>query len=144
MLAVRREGNSFSVEPGMRWDKKQFACEQHTPLYYKGNMYTVMPNDAGAMKKQLVCMDPAGKVLWSSGKENRFGMGPFMIADGKIIVVNDDGQLTMARAESNKFEKIAQAQVLHGRESWGPLALVEGRLLVRDFTKMVCLDLRGK
>jgi len=35
---------------------------------------------------------------------------------------------------------LAQAQVLKGRESWAPLALAGGRLIVRDLTRMVCLE----
>ena len=36
-----------------------------------------------------------------------------------------------------------QAQVLTGHDSWGPMAMAGGRLILRDLTRMVCLDVRG-
>ncbi len=36
------------------------------------------------------------------------------------------------------------AQVLDGIESWGPMAIASGRLIVRDLKKMTCLDISDK
>ncbi|GAG51327.1 unnamed protein product, partial [marine sediment metagenome] len=42
------------------------------------------------------------------------------------------------------YVPLAQAKVLEdGHEAWGPLALAGGRLILRDLTRMVCLDLRA-
>lgn len=144
MFKVTRKKGVFSADSLYALDRKIFACEQHTPIYYGGFLYSVLPKDAGELKRQLACMDPEGRLVWTSGKEHRFGMGPFLIADGKIFVMNDDGVLTMARTGGTGYEKLAEAQILHGRESWGPLALVGGRLIARDFKRMVCLDLRKR
>ena len=75
---------------------------------------------------------------------NRFGLGPFMIADKKIFVMDDSGNLTMAQAAPDGFKPLAKAKVLDGHDSWGPMAIAGGRLIVRDLTRMVCLDLRKK
>jgi outer membrane protein assembly factor BamB len=64
-----------------------------------------------------------------------------MIGDGKILALDDHGLLTMARAVPESFEPLAQAKVLDGHDAWGPMALATGRLIVRDLTRMVCLDL---
>jgi DNA repair exonuclease SbcCD ATPase subunit len=40
--------------------------------------------------------------------------------------------------------ELAQAQVLKGRESWAPLALAGDRLIARDLTRMICLDVSAK
>ena len=63
-----------------------------------------------------------------------------MIAQGMIYVMNDDGKLTLAEATTAGYKPLAQAQVLEGPDAWGPLALADGRLIVRDVHKMVCLD----
>jgi len=47
----------------------------------------------------------------------------------------------MIEASPAGYKLLAQAKVLSGRESWGPLAIAGGRLLARDLTRMVCLDL---
>ena len=55
--------------------------------------------------------------------------------------MNDSGKLSLVEASSARFNLLAQAQVLPaGHESWGPMALAGGRLLARDFTRLVCLD----
>ena len=70
-----------------------------------------------------------------------FGLGPFLLADGLFYVMNDSGKLSLVEATSARFNLLAQATVLNaGHESWGPLALAGGRLLARDFTRLVCLD----
>jgi len=64
-----------------------------------------------------------------------------MIADGLIYVMDDHGLLTIAEATTEAYKPLATAAVIpDGHDSWGPMALVAGRLIVRDMTKMVCLD----
>jgi outer membrane protein assembly factor BamB len=107
---------------------------QHTPVYYDGRIYGV------GMDKQLVCLDLQGKVLWTSTSGNTFGSGPYLIAGGLLYVLNDSGVLTLAEASSSGYVPLARAKVLDGLESWGPLAIASGRLIVRDLTRMVCLE----
>ena len=94
--------------------------------------------------KQLVCMDLDGKQVWASGRQHRFGAGPYLIADGMIYVVDDSGKLTLAEATPTGYVQLAEAQVLHGHDSWGPLAMVDGKLILRDLTQMVCIDVKKK
>jgi outer membrane protein assembly factor BamB len=64
-----------------------------------------------------------------------------MIADGLIYALNDKGLLTMAEASAAAYKPLARAQVIeNGHDSWGPMALVAGRLIVRDMNRMVCLE----
>jgi len=140
MFRLTDENSRFTAKQVYRLDRKVFACEQHTPILYKGSLYSILPADAGATKQQLVCMNPDGNVIWASGQTERFGLGPFLIADEKMFIMNDDGILTMIRASADGYTKLAQAKVLSGHEAWAPLAIVDGRLLVRDTTRMVCLD----
>ena len=76
----------------------------------------------------------------ASGSGQQFGLGSFILADGLIFAMNDAGLLRLIEATPEKYLLLAQAQVLKGRESWGPLALAGGRLMARDLTRMVCLD----
>jgi outer membrane protein assembly factor BamB len=52
--------------------------------------------------------------------------------------------LSLARAVPDRYDELAEAKVLTGHDSWGPLALVGGRLLARDLTTMVCLDVSAE
>jgi outer membrane protein assembly factor BamB len=46
----------------------------------------------------------------------------------------------MLRASVAAYEELGRAQILDGRDAWGPMALVGHRLILRDSTRMVCLD----
>ncbi len=58
--------------------------------------------------------------------------------------MNDTGLLTLASATPDGYKQLAQAQVLNGHDSWGPMAMAGGRLILRDLTTMVCLDVSAK
>lgn len=82
--------------------------------------------------------------MWTSGPSARFGLGygPYLIADGKLIILNEDGVLTLAAASTESYQPLARAEVLDGPDAWAPLALAAGRLIARDTHRMVCIDLR--
>jgi outer membrane protein assembly factor BamB len=133
----------LTAETVLRMEKsKEFGSEQQTPVYFNGYIYGVLPKEAGSLGGNLVCMAPDGKHVWTSGSANRFGLGPWMIADGCILAINDDGVLSMVEAAPAGFKLLAKAQVLEGHETWAPLAIAGGRLIVRDHQQMVCLDVR--
>lgn len=137
MLQVSKAGASWSAKPLYRLESSVFGSDQQTPILYQGNLYGVAPNG------EMVCLGLDGKRLWGSGTSARFGLGPYVIADGKIIALNDHGALTIAEASPKGFKSFGKVQVLQGRESWGPLAIAGDRLLARDFESLVCIQMRG-
>jgi outer membrane protein assembly factor BamB len=142
ILQLSKGNGDFSITPVMTIPRSRFACEQHTPIFYKDHLFTILPSDGGALKKQAVCMDLNGNLVWNSGKKKRFGIGPFLIGDNKMFILSDDGELTMIEADTGEYKELAHSKVLQGHDAWGPMALVEGRLILRDFDKMICIDLR--
>jgi outer membrane protein assembly factor BamB len=52
--------------------------------------------------------------------------------------------MTIARYSTSKFEVLDKAAVIKGNDAWGPLALADGFLIMRDSKRMVCLDMRAK
>ncbi|NLV45874.1 MAG: PQQ-binding-like beta-propeller repeat protein [Candidatus Hydrogenedentes bacterium] len=115
------------------------AAEQHTPILYNGHLYTIMPKDASDLREQFVCYRTDGTLVWSSGKDHRFGLGPWLLADGKFFTLDDDGGLYIVRATPERFELLGEAQVLQGHESWAPMALAHDRLLLRDMSTLACV-----
>lgn len=138
MLQLERQGEKLVPKVLFARPPEVFGSDQQTPIFYKGFIYGVRPD------RQLVCMDTEGRIIWTSGSENRFGLGPYIIANDMIYLLNDDGLLSLIEASSEKFTLLSQARVLAGHESWGPMALAAGRLLVRDLTTLVCLDVAAK
>jgi outer membrane protein assembly factor BamB len=143
MLGFKEANGKIVVEPLYELEKTVFSCEQHTPLLYQNHLFTVLPKDAGEFRAQFACMNLEGKVVWTSGKTERFGLGPFLRAGDDLFILDDDGTLSLIRAATTGYERLARARVLHGREAWAPMALVDGRLILRDFEEMICLEVRA-
>jgi len=142
LLKLSESGGKIAVE--VVYDKPPdqiLSCEQQTPIFHDGLLYGIMPKDAGSLKGQLVCYKPDGTMVWASGNDNRFGLGPFMKVGDRFLVLGDKGELTMARASAEKFEVLGYADLLEGHDAWGPLALAGTRLLVRDLKTMTCVEL---
>ncbi len=134
MLKIVPKGQGYDVQVVFEMPEEQFGAIQQTPILYQDHIYGVRPSG------HLVCMDRAGNIAWDSGRD-RFGLGPFIIADGTIYAMNDNGLLRAVRASPDKYELLGQAKVLSGVESWGPMALAGNRMLARDFGSLVCLDI---
>ena len=60
----------------------------------------------------------------------------------KILVLDDNGILTVLDMEGDSLKISSRKKVLPGADSWGPMAFSSGLLLLRDSTELVCLDLR--
>lgn len=145
MLQLKENGGKFSVEVLYDYAPKDgLASEQQTPIYWQGHLFGIMPKDGGTMRNQLICVNPADtkKPVWISGQENRFGLGPYFMADGKLFILNDDATLTIAKPSTSKYIQLEQVKVFEdGHDAWAPFALANGYLLMRDSKKMVCIDL---
>jgi len=147
LFQVKKEGADFTVNEIQIYKPKDgLASEQQTPIFFEGHLFAILPKDAGAVRNQFVCCQPDNctKFLWTSGKTERFGLGPYILADGKFFILDDDGTLTIAKATTSKFTLLAKAKIIDGQDAWGPLAIADGRLLMRDSKQMVCLDIRAK
>jgi outer membrane protein assembly factor BamB len=99
----------------------------------------------GKKKRGLfTCLGFDGKEVWTSEGKASFGLGSFMLADGMFFVLDgDSGKLRLIEANTTGYRELASAQVLAGEEVWGPMALHDGKLVLRDLTQMVCVDVRG-
>jgi outer membrane protein assembly factor BamB len=137
MLRIKGSGGNFRAEEVFRLPTSTFGSQQMTPILYNGHLYGV--REGG----ELVCLDLNGKVVWASGPQHRFGIGPYTLANGLLYVMNDTGVLTLVEASPAGYKQLAQAKVLSGGESWGPLVITGGRLLCRDLTRLVCLKVSG-
>jgi outer membrane protein assembly factor BamB len=147
MLRIKVDNGSFSAESLQTLKPEEgLASEQQTPIFYKGHLFSILPKDAGPLRNQFVCYHPddCSQIVWSSGKTNRFGLGPYIAADDKFFILSDDGVLTIIKASPEEYVQLAQAKILDGVDAWGPFAIVNGRLLARDSRRLVCIDLRAQ
>ena len=121
------------------------ASDQQTPILIDNFIWTVMPENSGALKKQLVCFDKSNllKPVWSSGKDNRYGrgLGPFIASGDKLLLLDDDGNLFYFRRKDASVTLIAKHKILDGIEAWGPMAIAGNYLIMRDSKNLLCLNI---
>ena len=138
MLKLTEQNSQIVPEIEFRLPPEVFGSPQHTPILYEGHIYGVRPDE------ELVCLDLEGNVVWTSGSTHKFGLGPYTIINNLLYVMDDHGLLTLAEATPTGYVQLAQADVLEGIDAWGPMAVASNRLLVRDLTKMICLDITAQ
>jgi hypothetical protein len=63
------------------------------------------------------------------------------MADGKLYVLADDGWLTVVDAQSAEYRELSRKRVFEATDAWAPMALAGSRLLLRDQSTLVCIDL---
>jgi outer membrane protein assembly factor BamB len=140
MVRVRRSGDTFKAEPVFDMKLNEWNSEVHTPIVHQGHLFAV-----GKKKRGLfTCLSFDGKEVWTSEGKASFGLGSYMLADGMFFVLDGDtGKLRLIEASTAGYNELACAQVLAGQEVWSPMALSDGKLVLRDLAKMVCLDVRA-
>jgi outer membrane protein assembly factor BamB len=147
LVQIKESGGQFKAEVLQKCKPSEgLASEQQTPLFLNGYIYSILPKDAGGERNQFICCKSGDvmKYVMTSGKTERFGLGPFIIADGKFFILNDDGEMTIATASPFDFKVLDRKQIIDGQDSWGPLAITGGYLLMRDSKQMVCIDIKAK
>jgi outer membrane protein assembly factor BamB len=141
MVQLHRDGDGMRPEPVFRTDPETFGSNQQTPIFYRGNIYGVLPDGRPA------CLSQEGVLLWADGGYN-FGLGPYMIVDDKFLVLDDDhkdpGKLCLFRVSPSGLKELASAKVVEGHDAWAPMAFTGGRVILRDSKTIVCLDLRAE
>jgi len=138
MLQLIKDNDSIEPQIVFRLEPEVFGSPQHTPIFYNGYIYGVRPD------KQLVCLDLDGNIVWTSTSAHQFGLGPYTIVNGLIYIMDDSGVLTLVDAAPDAYVQLAQAKVLEGPDAWGPMAVVPGRLILRDLNRMICLDITAQ
>ena len=76
----------------------------------------------------------------SPWRHRGFGQSSLLYADGKLIVLTEDGDLALARATPEGVTVLAQVELFNTR-SWTSPTLVGTTLYARDRERIVALDL---
>jgi outer membrane protein assembly factor BamB len=125
------------------WASPAFANHINSSVLVDGYLYGVagMVNGSGAQGAVLQCVEFAtGAPKWSYPG---LGGGGLIVADHKIIMLSDTGELVVGEASPASFAPISRARVL-GQWCWTAPILANGRIYCRNNQgDMVCLDVHG-
>jgi len=139
MIKVTKEQDGFAVKE--QFTTKDFGTHVHPAILYKDYLYGHCSTNE--TRDGLVCMDLTGKVMWKTGRSPLFDKGGFILVDGLFLSVDGNkGFLYLHEPNPNGFKELAKAELLDPAENWAPLALTDGKLLIRDQKQMKCVVVR--
>jgi hypothetical protein len=93
--------------------------------------------------------------MWKTGRDPDFNKGSMVLADGLILATDGASKLYLIEPDPSGFRSLASAEVLaaeasgseteggrrrgFGTQNWAPIALADGKLLIRDQGRMMCV-----
>ncbi|MGD2107757.1 MAG: PQQ-like beta-propeller repeat protein [Phycisphaerae bacterium] len=124
---VKKDGKT---QPEEVWSNRKIKIWQPTPVCVNGYLY-------GSTERLLLAVDmQTGKRVWA---KRGFPMAGCVYADGKLLVLDQDGQLTLATATPEGLRVHSQCKITE-RYSFSVPTLVDRVLYVRDRNHVLALD----
>jgi len=124
-----------------------FGAHTQPPVLY--NEYFYAQYSTNERKDGMVCMSMDGQVKWKTGREPLFDKGGSILVDGLIISTDGASKLYLIQPDPTAFKPISTAELLKGdtgdqrfpTQNWAPLAISNGKLLIRDQNKLICVKI---
>jgi len=139
MIKIQRNNSRYVVEE--LYTTQDFGTHVHPAILYKGHLYGHCTTNS--RRDGMACLSIDGKLKWKTGRSPVFDKGGFILADDLILSVDGtDGILYIIEPNPEGFKKLASVDLLDTKECWGPLALADGKLLIRDQKQMKCVAVR--
>ena len=131
-----------------------FGAHTQPPVLYNGYFYAQYSTNE--RKDGMVCMSIDGQIKWKTGRSPAFDKGGSILADGLLLSTDGSSKLYLIQPDPSAFKPIASAELLKeggtgsgddplaskvggATQNWAPLALVNGKLLIRDQTQLKCV-----
>jgi outer membrane protein assembly factor BamB len=146
---VKKADGTFDVRE--LYKNKDFGAHTQPPVMYNGNFYAQYSTNE--RKDGLVCMSMDGKVRWKTGRSPLFDKGGMILANGLLISTDGRSRLYLIEPDPAAFKPISSADILKeggtgsgndskaggATQNWAPLALSDGKLLIRDQNRLMCV-----
>ncbi|QOV91107.1 PQQ-binding-like beta-propeller repeat protein [Humisphaera borealis] len=120
------------------WKSRVLRTQMNAAVLFDGHLFGV--DGDTTEKASLKCVElSTGTEKWV---HPGFGSGTVILADGKLIALAADGELSVAPASPQGFKQVASARVLTGK-CWTVPVLSDGRIYCRNWKgQIVCVDVR--
>jgi len=131
LFRIKDDGSTATVEE--LW--KQPAMRNHfsSSIVRDGHVY-------GFDNATLKCIKlEDGSLAWA---KRGLGKGALAYADGRLLVLSDQGRLSLVEASPEGYVESGSVQALEGR-CWTAPTVAGGRVYLRNHAEMVAYDLRG-
>ncbi|MFH0757668.1 MAG: PQQ-binding-like beta-propeller repeat protein [Bacteroidota bacterium] len=129
---------------------EEFGDQTKPPLFIDGYFYAQFGTNN--RRDGMVCMSMNGEVMWQTKRDPDFNKGSMIFADGLVLATDGAKSLYLIEPDPSGFKPLASAEVLtavvdendpmsrrFGTQNWAPIALSDGRLFIRDQSRLMCL-----
>jgi outer membrane protein assembly factor BamB len=132
---VKKADGSYGVTE--LYKNKDFGAHTQQPVLYNGYFYGQYSTNE--RKDGMVCMSMEGQIKWKTGRSPLFDKGGSILADGLMLSTDGGSNLYLIEPDPTAFKPVAKTDLLKGNQNWAPLALVDGKLLIRDQSRLMCV-----
>jgi len=130
-------------EPKVLWESLNMESNTSSPVMIDGYVYGIDggPNDKRGL---LQCLDvKTGELMWE--EEPTGEPISLMAADGKLIILDEEGTLFIAEAAPSSYKEISSCDIREGEEEgrmfWTPPVLYRGKIYCRGMSgSLICVD----
>jgi outer membrane protein assembly factor BamB len=137
MIKVTRGANGrYSVAEVFK--NPEVGAHTQAPIFHQGHFYS--HDTVNERSDGLLAMGLDGTVKWSTETRPPFVRGGAILADGLLLTTDGDTRLYLVEPNPTAFKPLASSVILESGDNWAPLALVDGKLLVRGQKELKCLQ----
>ena len=133
----KKTDEGYSVEELFKHN--DFGDHTKSPILFKGYFYAQFSTNS--KRDGLCCMSMDGKVMWKTMRSPLFDKGSMILSDGLILATDGRKTLYLIQPDPSGFKPLASAEMLGEGQNWGPLALSDGKLLLRDQNRLMCVKI---
>ncbi|MCF7668255.1 MAG: PQQ-binding-like beta-propeller repeat protein [Verrucomicrobia bacterium] len=131
---------------------EEFGDQTKPPLLHDGYLYAQYGTNN--RRDGLTCMSMDGEIMWKTKRDPDFNKGSMILADGLILATDGRKTLYLIEPDPAGFKPLDSSELLGeagtGSEgiaariggptqNWAPIALADGKLLIRDQSRMMCV-----
>lgn len=133
---VKKADGTYTVNELFK--NRDFGSHTQPPILYKDHFYTQYTTNE--RKDGLVSMSMSGEVKWKTGQEPAFVRGGAILAEGLLLATDGSKKLYMIEPDPAGFKVLASAELMESGQNWAPLALSDGKLVIRDQKKLMVVQ----
>ncbi len=131
-LKLTRNGNKTNVEESWKTRKIQFF--HVNPIAVGDYVY----GSSGSSPCFFSCINrKTGKIAW---RKRGFARATAVFADGKFILLDENGKLALTRATPDEFEVLSQVPLIE-KVAWTVPTVVGNKMYIRDLKTIRAIEL---
>jgi outer membrane protein assembly factor BamB len=136
MIKVEKKGPAYAVTELFK--NPDFGAHTHAPILFGDHFYahyTINERSDG-----FVAMSMDGQVKWKTDQQPPFVRGGAILAEGLLLTSDGNTKLYLVEPNPTAFKPLASVELLEKGDNWAPLALVDGKLLIRGQKELKVLQ----